>query len=185
MPHRFTSEISTDLPLIGIDLGYSTRNPSCGLARSTSRATESLQFGECITRVAAHLKAHGPHVLIIEAVLSTYHRPDGNPDIRGEFEKGRGWYYGPGVSTFAAALRFLKSLDEKLPTTLEIPIVEGFLSYKPTRTTHTSDAIRLVDEFETAERFQPDEESEPISPLVLGTPQVRRYNKPPAKKIKV
>jgi hypothetical protein len=35
-----------------------------------------------------------------------------------------------------------------------IPLVEGFLSYKKTRTHHCDDARRLLDEFKTAERFE-------------------------------
>lgn len=178
MPAKiFTAKLQPKLPLLAIDLGYSATQASCGIAASHSE-NHTLEFGASIQWTADYLREHGPHVLILEAVLSTYHRPDGNPAIRGEFEKGRGWYHGPGVSTYAAALRFLQQLAPKLPDSSPLPLVEGFLSYKPVKTTHAHDAQRLLQEFEHAERFSPCSGSEPICPLIHGIPEVRRYNKP-------
>jgi hypothetical protein len=174
--YRYIAETDADLPLLGIDLGYSAKTKSCGVARSNSNDLRALCFGECINHVVQLINERGPHVLILEAVLSTYHNPDGNPDIRGEFEKGRGWYHGPGVTTFAAALRFLDQLDQQLLPGLKLPLVEGFLSYKPTRTRHEDDARRLVDEFAVAERFAPCEGSQPICLEIQGVPEIRRYN---------
>lgn len=176
---RYTTNLSQGIPLIGIDLGYSARNRSCGLAYSTDLPSCSLTFGEAIEAVAQCLNASGPHILILEAVLSTYHSPGGNPAVRGDFEKGRGWYHGPGVTTFAAALRFLTVLDAKLREGMQIPLVEGFLSYKTDPTTHCADAERLVAEFETAERFTAAQGSEAILPSINGVPPIRRYNAPP------
>ncbi len=175
---RYITIIPDRMPLLGIDLGYSAKTKSCGLARSGSKDLHALGFGECIDYTAFLIREHGPHVLILEAVLSTYHRSDGNPDIRGDFEKGRGWYHGPGVTTYAAALRFLEQLDKKLPPKYKIPIVEGFLSYKPARTDHTEDARRLVDEFAVAEQFISCDGSEPISHNIDGVPHIRRFNAP-------
>ncbi|MEM8867199.1 MAG: hypothetical protein AAGC73_02920 [Verrucomicrobiota bacterium] len=167
------------MPIIGIDLGYSTSAPSCGLALSDRSKTCALTFGESIKFVTQHLLKEGPHNLIIEAVLSTYHNAEGNPAIRGDFEKGRGWYHGPGVSTFAAALRFLSELDQRLSfATDSIPVAEGFLSYKSTRTAHTEDADRLVREFDSAERFLATSGSQPICELIDGVPEILRYNQP-------
>ena len=176
--YRYSTQIDIDLPLLGIDLGYSTKTKSCGVARSGSVDVYALCFGECIDHVVRLIREHGVHILILEAVLSTYHNPEGNPAIRGEFEKGRGWYHGPGVTTFAAALRFLDQLDQKLPAGLKLPLVEGFLSYKPTRTTHEADARRLIDEFAVAERFLSCAGSQPICKTVNGVPEIRRYNAP-------
>jgi hypothetical protein len=178
-PTRFTHQLDPKLPMIAVDLGYSAQQKSCGLASTHGPTAASLGFGECISEVVELMRAHGRHTLILEAVLSTYHRPDGNPEIRGSFEKGRGWYHGPGVTTFAAALRFLSELDRRLPKSLHpIPLVEGFLSYKPARTTHEDDARRILLEFEQAERFQAAEGSEPIAPFIAGLPEIRRYNRP-------
>ena len=178
MPTRFTTSFASQ-PTIAIDLGYSAKTKSCGLAFSNSNVCESLKFGDCVQRLIAHLVAHGPHCLIIEAVLSTYHDDSGNPNNRGDFEKGRGWYYGPGVTTFAAAQRLLTVLDHALPAAMQIPIIEGFLSYKPARTQHTEDAQRMILEFESAEVFQPHAGSQPILPNIEGVPLIKRYNKPP------
>lgn len=175
---RYITIIPAQMPLLGIDLGYSAKTKSCGVACSGSKELHALGFGECINYAAFLIREHGPHILILEAVLSTYHRSDGNPDIRGDFEKGRGWYHGPGVTTYAAALRFLRQLDQQLPPEYRIPIVEGFLSYKPSPTDHTEDARRLVDEFAVAEQFMPRDGSEPISPNIDGVPQIRRFNPP-------
>lgn len=176
---RYTAKIDATLPIIAIDIGYSANTCSCGFTHSGTHETRNLRFGDSITATRERITEQGPHLLILEAVLSTYHRPDGNPDIRGDFEKGRGWYYGPGVSTYAAALRFLQILDRQLPKYLQpIPLVEGFLSYKKNRTAHCDDARRLLEEFETAERFQACEGSEPISSEVAGIPQIIRYNAP-------
>jgi hypothetical protein len=179
MVKRYTSDIDPTLPIIAIDMGYSANTRSCGFSHSGSTETQTLRFGDCITTTVELLKQQGPHLLILEAVLSTYHRPDGNPDIRGDFEKGRGWYYGPGVATYAGALRFLQVLDQRLPKAMQaIPLVEGFLSYKKTRTQHCEDARRLLQEFETAERFQAREGSEVLSAQVAGIPLIIRYNAP-------
>ena len=174
---RYTASIDTSLPIVAIDIGYSAQTASCALANSYTRETQTIKFGECIETTRHLIEEKGNHTIILEAVLSTYHRLDGNPDIRGDFEKGRGWYYGPGVSTFAAAIRFLLVLDQKLPERIRpIPIVEGFLSYKKIRTQHADDAQRLLKEFYTAERFKARSGSEPIISEIEGIPSIVRYN---------
>jgi hypothetical protein len=183
MMKRFTVTVPEDPELIAIDLGYSTTAKSCGVAWSGHGIAMEYCFGACICAVAGHLRANGPCTLILEAVLSTYHNSEGNPSIRGPFEKGRGWYHGPGVSTYAAALRFLQELDRKLPSNLRpVPLIEGFLSYKPTKTTHSSDAERMLAEFPTAERFFPAAGSEPIINQIEGVPTILRFNPPPGER---
>ena len=173
----FTAQIPSQLPCLAIDLGYSATQASCGIA-ATHSETYTLEFGASIQWTVDYLQTYGPHILILEAVLSTYHAPNGNPAIRGEFEKGRGWYHGPGVSTYAAAMRYLQQLAPLLPGPEPLPLVEGFLSYKPLKTSHAHDAERLLKEFDRAEQFNPRSGSEPITPIIKGLPQIRRYNKP-------
>ena len=176
---RYTASIDNNLPIMAIDIGYSAQTASCALTYSYTRETQTIQFGECIETARHLIEEKGKHTIILEAVLSTYHRPDGNPDIRGDFEKGRGWYYGPGVSTFAAAIRFLQVLDQKLPEGIRsIPIVEGFLSYKKIRSQHSDDAKRLLKEFFTAKRFKARSGSLPIISEIEGIPSIIRYNHP-------
>ena len=180
---RFTTILPKDPIIISVDLGYSEKTKSCGLAVSNDPAATEHTFGRCIQAVAQHLLEENPALLMLEAVLSTFHNAEGNPAIRGKFEKGRGWYHGPGVSTFAAAIRFLKELDRLLPPELRpIPLVEGFLSYKPSKTTHRSDAERMLAEFETAERFTPTPGSEPIIDEIDGVPEILRFNPPPGER---
>ena len=178
MQYRYLNEWVSDFPKVGIDLGYSAKQASCGFACEGVKEVSALQFGACINVVADQIIRHGPHHLIVEAVLSTYHRADGNPDLRGSFEKGRGWYHGPGVSTFAAALRFLTVLDTLLPLGIQLPVTEGFLSYKTSSTTHTDDAQRLIVEYSEAESFIPCEGSTPICATINAVPKIRRYNRP-------
>ena len=182
---RYTAQIIPTLPTLAIDLGYSTRSRSCGVASSSSELPQVMEFGECIDYSEDLILDQGPHLILLEAVLSTYHLPNGNPCIRGDFEKGRGWYHGPGVTTFAAALRFLSELHQRLPSSIErLPIIEGFLSYKTSKTDHSDDAMKMLVDFEKAERFTPHPNSEPICPLIDSTPEIRRYNPPPGEKQK-
>lgn len=175
---RYTAQINDSLPRLGIDLGYSNAQKSCGIAHGGLETAFSCEFGAAIDYTAQLIQAHGPHIIILEAVLSTYHNAAGNPEIRGTFEKGRGWYHGPGVTTFAAALRFLEALDQRIPASAPLPLIEGFLSYKTSRTQHQDDAQRLIDEFAHAERFHAATGSEPIHRQISGIPEIRRYNAP-------
>jgi hypothetical protein len=179
MAFPFTATMTTDLPILAIDLGYSANNRSCGFAHSDGRESHNMRFGECIEATVQRLQVAGPHLLILEAVLSTYHRPDGNPDIRGEFERGRGWYYGPGVATYAGAQRFLLQLEKRLPKLDHpIPLVEGLLSFKKHRTEHCDDARRMLEAFETAEQHEAPAGSEPILPSIDGAPRIYKFNQP-------
>jgi hypothetical protein len=180
---RFTAKRIPELGLIAIDLGYSSVAKSCGIAASGETEASEHSFGKCIEVVTQRLIENEPSTLILEAVLSTYHNREGNPAIRGDFEKGRGWYHGPGVSTFAAAIRFLGELDHALPPGIRpIPLIEGFLSYKPSKTSHRSDAQRMLTEFTSAECFIPCSGSEPITDQIEGVPEILRFNPRPGER---
>jgi hypothetical protein len=146
--------------VIAVDLGFSNRGKSCGIAwrpqsaapASTLPKAESLRFDECIQRVARLVYEDRKAVLIIEAPLSAVFDVDGNPVGRGDFEKSevakndrtrggrdgkespRYWYYGAGASTCLAAIFFLRRLTRQGPPvagkTTEIILFEGFISYK-------------------------------------------------------
>lgn len=176
---RYSAQIDESLPILGIDLGYSAKLPSCGFAHGDCPTPTSVDFGGVIGLTRDLFLATGIHIVVLEAVLSTYHAANGNPDIRGSFEKGRGWYHGPGVTTYAAAVRFLSVLDKELPHSMRpVPLVEGFLSFKKARSAHSDDADRLVREFSEAERFVARSGSEPILSRIDGVPLIYRYNKP-------
>ncbi len=109
-------------------------------------------------------------------MLSTYHDKLGNPDIRGEFERGRGWYYGPGVTTLAAAMRLLNEIAKHTSLTDPIPIVEGMLTFKKQRTGHGADATTLLNDFYNAPVMDLAVGCEPLLPIITGVPQVRAYH---------
>lgn len=164
------------MPVIAVDLGYSAQGKTCGIAWSGCESVQELAFGECISRTIELIDQLKRPVLILEAVLSTYHQKNGNPDIRGQFEKGRGWYYGPGVTTFAAALEFLSQLDDRLSETVSLPIFEGLLSFKKTRTTHADDAKYMLEHFLTARHVLPLQGSKPILSCLDGPPKIVLYS---------
>jgi len=172
-PFHALAEARVDQPVIAVDMGYSAKQRSCGLAWSGGDRPESHTFGEAIEGAAALARRVERPVIALEAVLSTYHDPaTGNPAIRGAFERGRGWYHGPGVASFAAAQRFLAKLAERLPADMTVDLAEAILSFKRTPTRHDADAQRIVNEFASAPIAHPTAGGEPASPLIAGTPAV-------------
>ena len=72
---RYTASIDTNLPIMAIDIGYSAQTASCALTYSYTREIQTIQFGECIETTRHLIEEKGKHTIILEAVLSTYHRP--------------------------------------------------------------------------------------------------------------
>ena len=85
---RFTNSVDQNLPLLAVDLGYSHRQKSCGIAHDHLMQAFACEFGEAIDYCVALITDSGAHRLILEAVLSTFHNDAHNPEIRGVFEKG-------------------------------------------------------------------------------------------------
>ncbi len=166
------------LPLIAVDIGYSKNRKTCGVAWQKQTHVEvkskNITFGDAITEVSKLIREMGSCVLVLEAVLSTYHAPNGNPEIRGEFEKGRGWYCGPGVVTFAAAMRFLSQLAIE-DDSCEVFLAEAFLSNKKEKTSHEEDAKTIAEKFWSTETKELNSETEPICDLVDKVPSVRMF----------
>jgi len=165
----------TGRPLVVVDLGYSANQRSCGLAWTGASGGVEVQFGQAVVRTQKLLAALESPVLVLEAVLSTYHRADGNPDLRGDFERGRGWYWGAGVLTFAAALRFLKVLGQRLPPDMRVWIAEAFLSNKSKRASHADDAMEILWSFWRTVPEQLRDGVEPASELIQGVPSIRVF----------
>jgi len=164
-------------PVVAVDIGYSAHKPSCGLAWSGGSRSLKLEFGTAITRTAEVLSGFDcKAVLVIEAVLTTFHRENGNPDIRGDFELGRGWYYGSGVLSFAAALRFLACLAGHHAVGLPLPVAEAFLSNKDTPTGHAVDAACIRDNFWVTQPAFLRPGVEAASNLIEGVPSVRVFS---------
>ena len=175
-PFRGVRAEDAGLGIVAVDLGYSASKPTCGIAWAANETGCEEMFGAAIERVASILAQVGSGLLVIEAVLSTYHDATGNPDIRGDFERGRGWYYGPGAVSAIAAQRFLQSLANKLPEKFQpIPIAEAFLSFKKTRTRHSDDAAAILRGFSQPRPERLRIGTEPLSNLVLDVPEVRVF----------
>lgn len=162
-------------PHVAIDLGYSHYTPSCGIMHPGIKEPAALKFGATIKEVAGLVEEIGKCVLILEAVLSTYHDKHGNPDIRGDFEKGRGWYYGPGVVTYAAANRFLRILRQHCSSNTTVYLAEAFLSFKKKRSRHSDDALIIFDSFWETKSESLKDGTEPILDFIEGTPSVRVF----------
>jgi hypothetical protein len=162
-------------PLIALDLGYSHYTASCGIMHSGIKEPATLQFGDAVSEVTRLVEQNGPCILILEAVLSTYHDEYGNPDIRGAFEKGRGWYHGPGVTTYAAAVRFLRMLRKNCPSNATVYLAEAFLSFKKKRSRHCDDARIIFDSFWDTPTESLKDRTEPILDFISGIPSVRVF----------
>ncbi len=162
-------------PLVVVDIGYSAVKRSCGLAWEGGGKGIRCTFGACIKRVGEQLLALPTPLLVVEGVLSTYHDSQtGNPDIRGEFERGRGWYWGPGAVSLVAARRFL----EQLPGDHAVLLAEAFLSNKKAKTGHEQDAAAILANFWDVRAEALREGTEPLSPLIDGVPSVRVFEPP-------
>lgn len=173
-PFRAFICCSKNLPLVAIDLGYSATSPSCGLAWTGYEPAIKLQFGAAIRKVKELIWENDIQLIVLEAVLSTFHKSNGNPDIRGEFERGRGWYHGAGVLTYASALQFIKMLANDLKSK-QVYIAEAFLSNKGRKTSHTEDALLIRDLFWDIHPVELHCNVEPSTDLINGVPSVRVF----------
>ncbi|MFO8007724.1 MAG: hypothetical protein R6V05_08320 [Candidatus Brocadiia bacterium] len=176
-PYRALSPCVACRPVIALDLGYSAKRPSCGLACTGDKDGEAHVFGEAVRKTATRLDEDrfGNAVLVLEAPLSMCHGPKGNPQLRGPFERGRGWYYGAGALTLIAARRFLWELARLLPEGKEVALAEAFLSNKPAPVPHPIDAEKIAGKFWDSEVKTLRVGCEPTSLLVAGVPPVKVF----------
>jgi hypothetical protein len=165
-----------NLPLIAVDLGYSSRKKSCGLAWTGKSSGINLEFGRAVDEICKQLSLLTNPVLVLEAALSTFHLPNGNPGIRGPFEEGRGWYWGSGAVSLIAAQRLLRQLAECPGLDSPILIAEAFLSNKPQRTGHGKDAMVILRRFWSTQPTSDLRDGlEPASDLIQGVPPIRVF----------
>jgi hypothetical protein len=172
---RGLQTVAQERRLIVLDLGYSRNQASCAIVATDPPTRRELTFGEAIEVTVGFLVEPVPSILILEAVLSTYHRPDGNPDIRGQFEKGRGWYYGPGATTHAAAMRFIRQLTGRVKADNDLLLAEAFLSFKKVKSRHLDDALTIHNKFWITQPVHLPDSCEPILDIVVGVPSVRVF----------
>lgn len=165
--------------VLAVDLGYSSKAKSCGIALSDNSMAVCCTFGNALAKVAAIITADPKLVLVLEGVTSTSHCAKGNPRDRGAFEKGRSWYYGPGAVTLLAVVRFLAELDKLLPDIQVVDLAEAFLSNKQRRSGHQNDASLIAKTFWSRRPEVLVENVEPILPIIFGVPPVRSFAYPP------
>lgn len=120
-------------PLVAVDMGFSSKSKSCGIALSASDEKPSAaphRFGTAVETACEFLRRNRGGVLILEAPLSAAFNPKRNPRSRGDFEDGdkpRWWSFGAGAQMALAALYFCRRLDELLPKNLAVHLIEGFV----------------------------------------------------------
>ena len=186
MSFRYIADVPHDepLPLICVDLGYSAKRKSSGLACTGWDAGHDATFGDACREVAREVRnlwrPDRSPVVVLEAPLSTRHDAEGNPAPRGTFERGRGWYHQPGAAVCLAALRFLHVVaDELLPEINDVYLAEAFLSNKAAearKRPHWHDAVRIRDAFRQTRPVALLEDVEPLCPLISGVPSVRVFD---------
>jgi hypothetical protein len=171
--------LATLPPLVVIDIGYSESDSSCGIWHDGAPIRNSCQFYRAIELVAAQLNAALARdvrpLLVIEAPLSRAHTARGNPTLRGDFEKKRGWYFGSGAMMALAAIRVLEMLSAKL--TGDVWIAEAFLSNKKgSKTPHWRDAMEIHTQFWSTSPIIPNaSEIGPLCGWIEGVPEVRVF----------
>jgi hypothetical protein len=175
------------LPVIAVDLGFSGKKASCGVAFSafSERPRGSgMQFYRAADRVGQFITEHKASVLILEAPLSASFTSSGNPQPRGEFEhedQARWWSMSPGAAMALAALFFLRRINHAQANRKhKTHVIEGFLSYNDLRG-DSAVAAALRDAFlapETASWHTVRATGEILSALDLIAPS-RRHATPP------
>ena len=138
---------------IALDLGFSAKRQTCGLASTDKPEGELCRFAEAVKKVGEFCSVKPAAALIIEAPLSCFFDDDevGNP-VHREFERqgceSRYWYVGAGATTCLAAVFFLRKLRQRLSASKAvITVFEGFVTFKKSRTSHAEDAKELLDKF--------------------------------------
>jgi len=190
----------TEHNIIVIDIGYSGKKKSCGIA-STLEIDKILKtdkheftFAECIDVVLMLLNSSKKDtLLILEAPLSSCHimgNPSGRCGIKRFceskkqicFEKQdsstRYWYYGAGATTYLSAHRFLTQLSKGLSKNScnkNIYISEALLSFKKEGTPHHVDAKFILDNWDYEKTLNPVD-CEPSLPFLMdGIPSVQVF----------
>ena len=116
-----------------VDLGFSSKNPTCGVWTSAGNARVA-KFGDTVDAVirAAGLTNSQPLNLLIEAPLSVAFDKRGNPTGRScdyQGDESREWFLKAGPMMIIAADRLLQKLqDNRIQR--DVRLFEGFVSFK-------------------------------------------------------
>jgi len=122
------------LPIIAVDMGFSSRTASCGYAFRSGHSSQTVsgnkKFNECLRAVATQISDCKELLLILEAPLSAAFDQPGNPQPRGEFErapKPRWWSLGAGAAMSLAAMYFLQGIVKTVSAECRCHLIEGFV----------------------------------------------------------
>ena len=142
---------------MAVDLGFGA-SKSCGLAWQQLPDGEThvrhVNFGRCVETVADFLSDNVDSCLIVEAPLSGLFDSSGNPTGRLPFEsaivdgrtKSRYWYMQGGAVVGLSAMFLLSRVSRLVtPESNTVNLVEGFVSFKTRRSSHTEDALALLE----------------------------------------
>jgi len=146
------------LPSMAIDLGFSGKYDSCGVATfpEDTEVVGIWNYGTLLDRVRSWIGRNGSEVvLIVEAPLSGGFDEAGNPLPRGDFERvhsqtGRSsrryWNVAAGASMALAAIHFCRRLlDSMSSDQVTVHLLEGFASrYSTPRPDHRDVANALI-----------------------------------------
>jgi hypothetical protein len=174
-----------DCPLVVVDLGFSSRNPSNGVVSPQHPEGLQRRFGDMADVVVADLLAilseGKTPLLVLESPLSKLFCKKGNPTFRFTAEQGRGWWYSAGATVALGAVELLDRLygEERLRGKTVL-LAEAFCSHKVEATGDVDDARLIYSRFmaTTPEKFITGGVLKPISPLIEGIPPVRVFTHP-------
>jgi len=145
-------------PLIVVDLGFSTKKPTCGLRPPGDAPARNRSFGPMARGVRRFLLDHPSAVLVLEAPLSGCFETNGNPRRRGTWEDAdeengaKGWYHGAASTVALAAQRLLTLLAEDPDLRgRTIPLAEAFLTRAVPIDDHAEVAQSIYDHFPVVE----------------------------------
>lgn len=143
---------------IYLDIGFSNRKRSCGLAFDDDEPVCVL-FSEAKRMITDHIRNEDVTCnLVIEAPLSVSFDSSGNPQgrsIEKDGSKTRYWYVGAGSAVMTAALYLVRHLQDQVPSG-KILLYEGFVSYKEKSLTsdHVADVSLLREVVTNPEHFR-------------------------------
>ena len=142
---------------IFLDIGFSSRSPTCGLLFGND-LPQCVRFGEAKQRILERIQSSSTGVeLVIEAPLSICFDSKGNPKgrkIEREGNKHRYWYENLGCAVMIAAMYLVRGIhDANVGCTVRL--FEGFVSFKDrsSPSDHVNDVRWLRDVVRDPQKF--------------------------------
>src|SRR5258708_36039907 len=142
---------------IFLDIGFSNRNPTCGLSFGND-LPQCVQFGVARKQILERIRSSSAGVdLLIEAPLSVCFDSKGNPKgrkIEREGSKHRYWYENLGCGMMVAATYLIRDIHDSIPRH-PVRLFEGFISFKDRSlaSNHINDVSLLRDVVRNPKKF--------------------------------